>query len=75
MTETTDAQAVLAHLRVAADPLANAAQLFTDPDTDLEPLTLADIEAIGQAILTSLLSINMALEGLVKTVKANADGT
>jgi len=75
MTDHTDAQAVLAHLRVAADPLAEAACLFVDPDTELDPLSLEDIEIIGQAILTSLMSINMALEGLVKTVKSSADDT
>jgi len=66
MTQQTDAQAVLAYLRTAADPLTDAAQLFVDPDNDLDTLDLEDLETIGQAILTSLLSLNMALEGLVK---------
>ena len=70
MTPLSDADAVLAHLRTAAHPLTDAAQLFVDPDGLSCDLTLEDSEIIGQAILTSLLSLNMALEGLVTLIEA-----
>lgn len=73
MSNHTDVQAVLVHLQDAVDPLAAASLRFVDPGASLDPLSLADIETIGQAILTALISLHLALDGLQQATASRAN--
>jgi len=68
MTQAEDFNAVLQELAVAIDPLSDAANLWVETEYRLDTVTSEDIETVGQAILATLVSLNMALEGLVKLV-------
>ena len=70
MTQQADFNAVMQHLAAAVDPLGDAATLFVDPDFLGDTVKTEDIEAIGQAILTALMSISIALQGLAKLITA-----
>ena len=66
MSAQEDFQATLAYLRIAADPLGDAASLFVTVNPETHKVSLEEVQICGQAILASLVSLNMALESLVR---------